>query len=332
MFRAISHFATRLVDTRRCLAVGGKGGDGLVSFRHGYPCGGSGGKGGDVLVKCSSKLSSLRQVNTEERGCNGKRGSSNRASGTRGKDRVILVPPGVLIWKGCQALADLNEEGREVVIAYGGLGGCGNNKAFPEVSGKGNEGESVQVTLELKAIADVGMVGFPNAGKSSLLGAISRASPKVASYPFTTLSPHVGTVQCTDDLSFTVADLPGLVEGAHKNVGLGHEFLRHVERTSVLLYVVDAQDDPVHALHALRSEVELYHEEVAKKPWIVACTKCDGDSQLEALERADEVYHTAMSLGCMQVVAVSAKYGLGLNGLVHALLSSENLRPTSVSP
>jgi GTPase len=307
----------RLVDTRNCRIVAGSGGDGLVSFRQGLPCGGSGGRGGDVRLRCSARFSSLKHLKADEVAGSGRRGNSSKASGARGEDKLLEVPRGVLVWKENRLLGDLDVLGAEIVLANGGLGGCGNNKVVSDKAGKGHPGEEWRGKFELKAIADVGLV--PNAGKSSLLGAISRAAPKVASYPFTTLAPHVGTVQYADGRSLTVADLPGLVEGAHANVGLGHEFLRHIERTSLLVYVVDATQDPVHALMALRNEVSLYSEDVAEKRWMVVCTKCDGDKQTNALQSADDVFKVAASIGCDQVIALSAHLGHGLKKLVAVL-------------
>ena len=322
MLRSIARQSTRLVDTASCLVVAGSGGNGLVSFRKGQPCGGMGGKGGDVIVKSSSAFTSLKHVLPQESAGNGRIGSSSRMSGARGEDRVIDVPVGVLVWKGDELVADLDSDTAMATVCFGGAGGIGNNSLRPDVAGLGKPGESCVVKLELKAIADAGLVGYPNAGKSALLGAISRASPKVAAYPFTTLAPHVGTVMFSDGASFTVADIPGLVEGAHADVGLGHQFLRHVERTTTLVYVVDSQDEPLATLQSLRKEVKLYDESLYTKRWLVACTKCDGSSIDKRLEAVDELSRSIAGMGCFGVVAVSSKDGLGLKRLASLLKMS----------
>jgi GTP-binding protein len=280
------------VDYAEIEVHGGSGGDGHVSFHRekyitkGGPDGGDGGKGGDVIVAADINMSTLldfryKKVFRAENGGNG--GKSNK-SGKNGQDVVIKLPPGTLVkdLDNGELLADLKPEEKPVVIAAGGNGGKGNARfksptnQTPRQATPGWPGESRAVQLELKLIADVGLVGFPNAGKSTLLARISDAHPKIADYPFTTLVPNLGLVRLGDYRSFVVADIPGVIEGAHLGKGLGLEFLRHIQRTRMLVYMIECiAEDPQISYNMLRAELGLYDPELLKKPSIVALTKID---------------------------------------------------------
>jgi len=270
----------------------GDGGDGIIAFRresgvpHGGPSGGDGGKGGDVIFVVDPNLSTLldfryRQHYQAERGNNGE---GANCTGRSGEDLVLRVPPGTVVRNAetGEVMGELVDHGEQMVVAKGGRGGRGNarfatatNQA-PRRAYPGEEGEQFRVELELKLIADVGLVGEPNAGKSTFLAAVSKATPKVADYPFTTLTPNLGVVQLSDSRSFVVADIPGIIEGAHEGKGLGLQFLRHIERTRSLAFflpadAIDSQDE----YERLRREVESYSEELSQKPHCVVFTKAD---------------------------------------------------------
>lgn len=270
----------------------GDGGSGEVSFRretgvpHGGPNGGDGGRGGDVIFRADSQLSTLldyryRQHYSAERGA---RGEGSDRTGRSGADLVLRVPPGTVLRDADSGewLGELLEEGDEMVAARGGRGGRGNahfatstNQA-PRRADPGEEGEELRVELELKLIADVGLVGEPNAGKSTLLAAVSAATPKIADYPFTTLTPNLGVVQLPESRSFVMADIPGIVEGAHEGKGLGLQFLRHIERTRTLALVIPADTlEPQSEYERLRREVERYSTNLSAKPHCVVFSKAD---------------------------------------------------------
>ncbi len=283
------------VDYARIHVKAGDGGRGCVSFRRekyvprGGPDGGDGGKGGDVIVRADPQLYTLldhryKKTYRAERGGHGK---GKMMHGRDGRDLVIRVPVGTIVRDAetAEVIADLDAPGREVVVARGGRGGFGNarfrsptNQA-PRFAEPGEPGEERDIILELKLLADVGLVGLPNAGKSTLLSRISAARPKIADYPFTTLKPNLGVVRVDEYKSMVVADIPGLIEGAHRGAGLGHRFLRHVERTSVLLHLVDVSDmtegDPVENFLKVNREIHLYSQYLAEKPMLVAATKVD---------------------------------------------------------
>eukprot|EP00929_Paragymnodinium_shiwhaense_P096528 TRINITY_DN5812_c0_g2_i1.p1 TRINITY_DN5812_c0_g2~~TRINITY_DN5812_c0_g2_i1.p1 ORF type:complete len:297 (+),score=54.65 TRINITY_DN5812_c0_g2_i1:183-1073(+) len=233
-------------------------------------------------------------------------------------------------WRRAGLLASLDNPGDRIVVAEGGFGGKGNNMATPYEATPGTTGEERRIELEMKMIADVGLVGMPNAGKSTLLGAVSRASPKIAPYPFTTVAPYIGRAEFKDGSAFSIADVPGLVEGAHLGSGMGHEFLRHLERTRILLFVVDVArgEDPLAHFLSLRNEVALYSPEMAQKPCGIVANKCDLTAK-EPLARADELYrsvigeHSVLQEGenaPIFVRAVSARFGDGIPGLLKELL------------
>lgn len=296
------------VDQTKVYVKAGDGGDGCVSFRRekyvpkGGPDGGDGGAGGSVIFRSVSgemSLVSLR-FNQHWRAERGEHGMGKGRHGHRGKDCVVDVPLGTLIYdtETDQLIADLTEDGQQVVVAHGGAGGKGNTRFMsstnraPRHSTPGGEGEERTLFLELKVVADVGLVGYPNAGKSTLISAISDAHPKTAPYPFTTLYPNVGVVEFEDFYRLTVADIPGLIEGAHDNVGLGHDFLRHIERCRAFAYVLDMGGvdgrDPLADLQSLRRELDLYQEELSRRPAVIVANKMDLPEAGENLARLRE--------------------------------------------
>jgi GTP-binding protein len=270
----------------------GRGGEGVSSFRResyepmGGPDGGDGGKGGDVVLRVDTQLSTLmdyryRQHYAAERG---QKGEGGNRTGRSGEDLVLRVPPGTVVRDADtgETLAELVEPGDEVVAARGGRGGRGNTRfatptnQAPRHAQPGEEGEERRIELELKLIADVGLVGEPNAGKSTFLSAVSAATPKVADYPFTTLTPNLGVVQLSGSRTFVVADIPGIIEGAHEGKGLGHQFLRHIERTRTLALMIPADAlEPQQEYDRLMTELRAYSEEMAAKPHCVVFTKAD---------------------------------------------------------
>ncbi|HUG55001.1 MAG TPA: GTPase ObgE [Vicinamibacteria bacterium] len=322
------------VDRVKIFVKAGDGGRGCVSFRRepyvpkGGPDGGTGGRGGDVALVAVSHQNTLLPLrfHTEFRAPRGTHGGPGNRTGAEGADVLISVPPGTTASDetSSERLGEVLSEGDRLLLARGGRGGKGN-RAFlsnrnraPREAEPGEPGEERWVRLDLRLIADVGLLGFPNAGKSTLLAAVSAARPKVADYPFTTLSPVLGVVE-VDERTFVAADIPGIVEGAHQGAGLGLQFLRHVERTRVLLYVVDASGlsgrDPVADLRAVREEVRAWNPALLDRPQLVAATKRDAvgdDDPLPALLRE------ARSLGA-RVVAVSGVTGEGLLELKRAL-------------
>ncbi|HEX6927478.1 MAG TPA: GTPase ObgE [Longimicrobiaceae bacterium] len=270
----------------------GRGGEGAVSFRReayiplGGPDGGDGGKGGDVVLEVDPQMSTLLDYRYRQKyqAPSGKRGSGSKRTGAAGEDLVLRVPPGTVARDADtgEVLGELLHPGDRLVVAAGGRGGRGNayfatatNQA-PRYAQPGQEGESRRLELELKLIADVGLVGEPNAGKSTFLAAVSAATPKIADYPFTTLTPNLGVVQLSGGRTFVVADIPGIIEGAHEGRGLGHRFLRHIERTRTLALLIPADDlDPQVTYDRLRAELRSYSEELAEKPFCVIFTKAD---------------------------------------------------------
>ncbi len=282
----------KFIDEANVLVTSGKGGDGVVHFRRekyvpfGGPDGGDGGKGGDVILEVKPTLNTLTTFQRQHifKAEDGGKGGGNNKTGRSGEDLVIYVAPGTIVYdeKTGDILADLVSPGEQFVVCLGGRGGKGNarfansrNQA-PRVAEKGEPSKERQLRLELRLIADVGIVGVPNAGKSTLLAAVTNAKPKIASYPFTTLEPNLGVVVLDDDLSLICADIPGLIEGAHLGIGLGHEFLRHIQRTSVLIHVLDGlAEDPLLDYAQINSELALFDPKLESKPQIVAFNKID---------------------------------------------------------
>lgn len=280
------------VDTAKVKLQAGKGGDGAVSFRHeiyipkGGPDGGDGGRGGSIIFCADKDTNTLIdfRFNPELKAENGKNGSGQRSAGRSGKDLIVEVPVGTVIRRDGVVLADLAADGQEAVIAKGGDGGFGNahfkssTRQTPVIAEVGEPGDEFEAALELKLIADVGLVGLPNAGKSTFLSVVSNARPEIADYPFTTLTPQLG-VATVDDQDLLIADIPGLIEGAADGKGLGHDFLRHVDRTAALLHLVDVyNDDAGAAYRVIRQELERYSD-LRDRPEIVALTKCEGVDQ-----------------------------------------------------
>lgn len=280
------------VDTAKVKLQAGKGGDGAVSFRHeiyipkGGPDGGDGGRGGSIIFRADKDTNTLIdfRFNPELKAENGKNGSGQRSAGRSGKDLIVEVPVGTVVRKDGVVLADLAVDGQEAVIAKGGDGGFGNAhfkssvRQTPVIAEVGEPGDEFEAALELKLIADVGLVGLPNAGKSTFLSVVSNARPEIADYPFTTLTPQLG-VATIDDQDILIADIPGLIEGAADGKGLGHDFLRHVDRTAALLHLVDVyNDDAGEAYRVIREELERYSD-LRNRPEIVALTKCEGVDQ-----------------------------------------------------
>jgi GTP-binding protein len=285
----------QFVDYVKIYVKAGDGGRGCVAFRRekyvpkGGPSGGDGGRGGHIIFRASRELNTLLDLRyqREYRAKRGQHGMGKKMHGKDGEDRIIPVPVGTVIKDADteEVLADLDSEGVEIIIAKAGRGGQGNahfatpTRQAPKFAQPGEEGEEKNLVIELKLLADVGLIGLPNAGKSTLISVISSARPKIADYPFTTLTPNLGVVKLKDLRSFVVADIPGLIEGAHKGAGLGFQFLRHVERTSMLLHLVDASDmpetDPVEDLKKINKELELYSSKLLEKPQAVVGTKTD---------------------------------------------------------
>lgn len=325
------------VDEARILVTGGDGGNGVRSFRRekfvpkGGPDGGDGGHGGSVILEADSELNTLLpfRYNTQFKAERGRHGQGARKTGRSGHDLTVRVPPGTIVTddEGLVVLADLASPGEQFIVARGGHGGRGNarfatstNRA-PQRHEPGGEGETRKVRLELKLLADVGLIGLPNAGKSTLLSRISAARPKIADYPFTTLAPMLGVVDAGDDRSFVVADLPGLIEGAHLGAGLGHRFLRHVERCRILLHLVDVSSpdrDAVADVRAIRRELTLSRPVLGRRPRILVLTKLDA-VQDDAQARAVAAFAKRSRLRC---VSVSAATGEGLDELVQVTAAS----------
>jgi GTP-binding protein len=320
--------ARRFVDFRRLRAVGGNGGHGCMSFLSLYanewagPDGGDGGNGGHVIFKADHNVKSLVRVKSILVGESGGKGQSKNCTGKNADHTVVPVPVGTFFRdKSGVVVADLKQSGDSFIAARGGAGGKGNyfflanDNRSPTTYEEGGRGEERLLYAELRVIADIGMVGFPNVGKSTLLRAISRASPKVANYPFTTLFPHIGVIDCDDYEQIAVADLPGLIEGAHRNLGLGFSFLRHIERCRCLLYVIDlSRDEPAIQLETLHRELELYHSGLSQRPSVIVGNKID----LPGAETNAEILQKIVgSSTCF--VTISAKHQLNILPLVRLL-------------
>lgn len=315
------------VDITKIYAKSGDGGDGCKSFRRekyvprGGPDGGDGGNGGDLVFTVDARLSTLLDYRYQQHlnGGRGGHGSGQKKAGRRGEDIEIPVPPGTLIkdMETGEILADMTQIDQREILIKGGRGGRGNarfatptNRA-PERAEPGQRGEERRLELELKLIADIGLVGHPNAGKSTLLSRISAAHPKIADYPFTTLQPNLGIVKISDYESCVMADIPGLIEGAHEGKGLGFKFLRHIERTRILLFMVDiSSEDPEADLAILKDELRQFSPELLKKPSMLVATKLD---LLPPEDRKGPFFNDQTDLG------ISAVTGEGLNELVHRL-------------
>ena len=319
------------VDVAKVFVKAGRGGDGIVSFRHeiyidkGGPNGGDGGRGGDVIFKATENLNTLLdfRYKPELKAENGANGGKQNKHGKSGENLIVKVPVGTIVRKNGEIIADLTENNQEVVIAIGGRGGFGNAhfkssvRQVPRIAELGEPGEEFEAELELKLLADVGLIGFPNAGKSTFLSVISNAKPEIANYEFTTLTPNLGVADVDQD-SILIADIPGLIEGASKGKGLGDAFLRHVERTAVLLHLIDAYSDDIkNSYLTIRNELKSYSKELGIRPEIVAITKIEGLDQDIVDMQIDEL-KKVVSPGT-KVMAISSMAHKGLKELLREL-------------
>jgi GTPase len=321
------------VDKVKVEIAAGDGGNGKLSFRHekfvsmGGPDGGDGGNGGNVVLAASRNQNTLaafryqKELHAEA----GQPGDTNRKHGRSAPDLIVAVPVGTVATNDAGTIvADLVEDGQQTVVAKGGHGGFGNahfvssRRQAPNFAEKGEPGAQLELTLELKMIADVGLVGFPNAGKSTLLSRISNARPEIADYPFTTLRPNLGVVDIAKDKSLLFADIPGLIEGAAKGKGLGHDFLRHIERTAVILHLIDAyQEDVATSYQTIKAELAAYQPALAKRPEIIALTKVEGLDEEIIADLAAQLARVVPAK--TKIMAISAQSGQGLQDLLYAV-------------
>lgn len=323
------------IDRVKIDLIAGKGGNGVVAWIRekyipkGGPCGGNGGKGGSIKLIADAQVYSLEWYRNRRiiKAENGQPGASYSRQGRGGKNLILKVPCGTLVKdvNTGQVLYDLTTDGQEVVICKGGKGGRGNETfatpthRAPNICTEGTAGESVNVELELKLIADVGLVGFPNAGKSTLINALAHVRVKIAPYPFTTLQPNIGFIKREDQSRIFIADIPGIIEGAHKNKGLGFEFLRHIERTKLLLFILDASGidgrNPTEDYRVLRSEIAAYNPEMLERPYLVVLNKIDADESAENIVAFKEAYPEEAK----RTYLISALQGEGVDKLQKAI-------------
>lgn len=324
-------------DRARIFIRSGKGGDGHVSFRRelfvpaGGPDGGDGGKGGDIIFEVDKGMTTLADYRHRGKFCaqDGEQGGKKRCHGKNGSDLILKVPEGTIIKEAEseKVIADMSGENQRQVILKGGRGGQGNmhyataTMQAPKYAQPGQSAQELWVKLELKVIADVGLVGFPNVGKSTLLSRVTNAKPKIANYHFTTLNPNLGVVDLEGGRGFVIADIPGLIEGASEGVGLGHEFLRHIERTRVMIHMVDAAStegrDPIDDIYKINEELRAYNPEIAKRPQVIAANKIDaiyaGDE--DPIQRIRDEFEPKG----IKVFAISAVSGKGLKELLYCV-------------
>lgn len=337
----------QFVDEVEIAVKGGDGGNGVVAFRRekfvprGGPSGGNGGKGGSVILRADSKLSTLVDLRYKKhyKAERGGDGGPNDKSGKNGHDLVLRLPVGTVVTDADSGgvLVDLVHDGQDYIVAKGGEGGRGNasfatsTNQTPKFAEKGEPTEERRIRLELKLLADVGIIGYPSVGKSTLISRISSAKPKIADYPFTTLVPNLGVVK-VDDKSFVVADMPGLIEGAHGGAGLGHQFLRHIERTRLLVHLIDVSGysgrDPMHDFDAINEELRAYSEKLASLSQIVALNKAD---MPESRGIGDELRPHLESRG-LEVFEVSALTGQGLQPLLYRIAERLEELPREEEP
>ena len=336
-------------DSAKIYIRSGKGGDGHVSFRrekyvpNGGPDGGDGGKGGDVILLVDEGLNTLTDFRHKRKYCaqDGEVGGKRNCHGKNGEDMIIKVPAGTIVKEAesGKIITDMSGENTRFTILKGGQGGLGNQHyatstmQAPKYAQPGKPARELEVILELKVIADVGLVGFPNVGKSTLLSRVTNARPKIANYHFTTINPNLGVVDLDGANGFVIADIPGLIEGASEGIGLGHEFLKHIERTKVIIHMVDAASvegrDPVEDIYTINKELENYNEEIAKRPQVIAANKIDAiyednDNPIEQLKAEFEPKG-------IKVFPISAVSGQGLKELLYhvsGLLSEIGTEPT----
>ena len=329
------------IDYAKIRVKAGNGGDGAVSFRRekfvpkGGPDGGDGGRGGDIIAVGDTNLNTLLDYRYHKifKADNGVAGSGGRKTGHSGAPLILRLPLGTEIFQiteeGKVKLADVTIATEEIVIAKGGRGGKGNSNfatptnQAPRHATPGRHTHEIELEFVLKLMADVGLVGFPNAGKSTLLSVLSAARPKIADYEFTTLEPMLGVVRVSDYQSFVMADIPGIIEGAHIGKGLGHQFLRHIQRTSMLLYIIDvAAPDPLEAYHTLRSELHLYDSFMDKKPFHIVLSKIDTIPEDERKDRIAEVSKIFKAATGQDVEAISSVGNIGLDHLKYTLFKA----------
>lgn len=318
------------IDEATLFIKSGKGGNGVVHFRRekyiprGGPDGGDGGRGGNVVLKVSQTLNTLYEFHHKQRlvAPDGERGGKSNRTGRSAEDLIIYVPPGTLVYntESDELIADLVVKDQELMICKGGRGGRGNARfansrdQAPRIAERGEPGQELMVKLELKLIADVGIIGVPNAGKSTLLAAVTKAKPKIADYPFTTIEPNLGVVKLDDETTLVLADIPGLIEGAHLGIGLGFEFLRHIQRTKVLIHLLDGlADNPILDYAQINSELSLFDPELAKKPQIVAVNKID----LPDVQERWNVIETGLKKKGISPLQISAATGSNLTSLLY---------------
>ena len=333
------------IDHAKIYVKAGDGGAGALSFHtekyitNGGPDGGDGGNGGNVVFVAAKNLTSLQKFRFKHKFIaeNGVKGGNRKMYGRCGEDLEIGVPVGTVIKNADTGavIADFTEDGQKVVVAHGGKGGLGNMhyansiRQAPQFATPGTPGEEVNLYVELKLIADCGLVGFPNAGKSTLLSVITRAKPKIADYPFTTLEPVLGVVS-NDDFSYVIADIPGIIEDAHQGAGLGHDFLRHIERTRLLVHVVDVSGsegrEPIDDFNAINHELKEFSAELAARPQIVVANKCDA-AEPEAVEK---FISEVKKLGYEDVFVISAAGRIGLKELTDKITEMVSKLPPTV--
>ena len=323
------------IDVAKISIKAGKGGNGVVAWRRekyepsGGPYGGDGGNGGSIILKADEGIRTLMDFKYKRiyKGENGEDGRSKKQFGAKGQDIILKVPVGTLVKDEASGgvIVDLKEKGQTFIIARGGRGGRGNaqfatpTRQAPGFAEAGTKGQEREIILELKLLADVGLIGYPNVGKSTILSLLSAAKPKIANYHFTTLKPNLGVVRVADEKSFVLADIPGLIEGASEGIGLGHDFLKHIERTSVLAHVVDVSGsehrDPIEDFYKINQELEDYNEKLAKKAQIVVANKMDIPSSMEELEKLK----AELQPKGYTIYPVSAATGEGINELKYGI-------------
>ena len=325
-----------MIDLIKIKVKAGDGGKGAVAFRHekyypnGGPSGGDGGRGGNIYIQVDTNETTLVRLRFTKniKAGNGSPGLTKKMHGKDGEDVNIKVPLGTMVRnaENGDLMADLTKPGQKVLIAHGGKGGLGNHHFAtardnaPEYAQPGEIGESYELQLELRLLADAGLIGFPSVGKSTFLSIVTAARPEIAAYPFTTLEPNIGVVTLPDERSFVLADMPGLIEGASEGKGLGHEFLRHIERTRVMIHIVDAAStegrDPVEDIYAINKELAAYNEEIAKRPQIIAANKIDAiyeDGETDPVARLKAEFEPQG----IKVFPISAISGKGLKELLY---------------